>query len=115
MSMEQVNLMHAMLVGPLLFYIGHKKNNTPQAVYVALGLLVALIPFIVRIDVSRLTYRSIINAMHYLLWIPLFGYVVYSGVYGKLNDYWWPILKLLGVAVVSVHVYLYLQKQGWVQ
>ena len=108
MSLAQVNLMHVVVIGPLLYAIGHYEDKTPNFLYTALGLLAITIPFVVRIPKAELTYRSIINAVHYVFWIALFGYVAYMG--NTTPNYLYMILKLLGITVIAIHLYLFSQK-----
>lgn len=112
--MKQVNLMHIFIVGPLLMYIGNKKDKTPQIAFNMLLTLILLLPFIVRFpNFNKITYTNIINSSHYLVWIPLFGYIAYKG--NKLDNYWWTLLSLLGVTVISIHIFLLLNKFGYVK
>ena len=113
MSLKQVNLMHVLLAGPLLFYIGSKKDKTPICFYSVLGILTLMIPFIVRFNISKpITYRIIINLMHYIVWMPLLGYIVYKK--NNLQHYLWPFITLLGITVISIHIYLFAEKMNWI-
>ena len=114
MSMAQVNLQHVFLVGPLLFYIGSQKQETPQWAFISLATLTVMIPFIVSYNYSSLSYRAIVNASHYLFWIPLFGYIAYAGLNKRLGDYMYPILQLLGLSAITVHLFLFAQKMRWI-
>ena len=108
MSLAQVNLMHVVVIGPLLYSIGHYAPNTPNMLYNALGLLAIMIPFVVRTPTLDLSYRNIVNSLHYLAWIILFGYVAYmknDTPKGILES-----LKILGVIVIALHLYLFGQK-----
>ena len=104
MSMKQVNLMHIFLVGPLLTFIGYKNNNTPDYLYYALGSITSLLPFIVRIP-KDLSYRSIVNSIHYLLWLPLFGLISYKG--NELPTDIYGIILILGIVTILTHLYLF--------
>lgn len=108
MSLAQVNLMHVTLIGPLLYGIGYYGNETPDILYNALGTLTLTIPFVVRIPKLDLTYRSLINLLHYLVWIILFGYVSYKKNLTPPGIY--ELLKLLGITVIAIHSYLFIQK-----
>jgi hypothetical protein len=73
-----------------------------------------MLPFIISIPSDKkLTYRFIINIKHYLLWLPLFLYIGYKGA--KLESYWWALLLLLGISVISIHGFLFLNKMGVVE
>lgn len=108
MSLAQVNLMHVAVIGPLLYSIGHYAPKTPNILYNALGVLALMIPFVVRTPKLDLSYRNIVNSLHYLVWIILFGYVAYmknDTPKGILES-----LKILGIVVVALHGYLFIQK-----
>ena len=47
---------------------------------------------------------------HILLWLPLFGYISYKGQ--KLTENWWKIIIMLGLTIIVIHLYLYLNKLG---
>ena len=109
MSMKQVNLMHMFLVGPLLLYIGNKKEKTEDWAFYSLATLTFMLPFIVRLpSFNTINYRSIINSTHYTIWIPLFLYISYKKQ--NLESYWWQIISLFGVSVITIHLFLFLQK-----
>ena len=109
MSMKQVNLMHMFLVGPLLLYIGNKKEKTENWAFYSLATLTFMLPFIVRLPIyDSINYRSIVNSTHYVIWIPLFLYISYKKK--DLEPYWWQIISLLGVSVFTIHLFLLLQK-----
>lgn len=108
MSLAQVNLMHVVVIGPVLYSIGYYAKKTPDILYNTLGVLTLMIPFIVRLPGFDLSYRNIINATHYFIWIALFGYVAYMK-----NDTPLGILKsleILGIVVIFVHGYLLFKK-----
>lgn len=109
MSMKQVNLMHILVIGPLLTYIGYHKDKTKDMFYHALGGITSLLPFIVRIPTGS-DYHSVINSAHYLFYIPFFFYVSYKG--NKLNESLFGLLFGLGIIVIIVHLYLFANKFG---
>lgn len=111
MSMIQVNLMHILVVGPLLTYIGHYRNKTKDMFFHALGGITSLLPFIVRLPTGT-DYHSVINSAHYLFYIPFFFYVSYKG--NKLNQSLFGLLFGLGIIVIIVHLYLLANKLGLV-
>jgi hypothetical protein len=115
MSMAQVNLQHVFLIGPLLFYMGAQKENTPQWAFVALAAFTAMIPFIVTYNYSSLSYRSITNAVHYLVWIPLFMYIAWRGFNNLLAPWAYPMLQLLGLSAITIHLFLWAQKMNYIQ
>lgn len=110
MSMLQVNLQHVFLVGPLLFYIGKMKNDAPKWSYISLATLTLMIPFIVTYNYDTISYRSLINATHYLVWLPLFLLISYYGYYKKLPPWTFPLIQILGISAIAIHSYLWLEK-----
>ena len=109
MSMKQVNLMHMFLVGPLLLYIGNKKEKTENWAFYSLATLTCMLPFIVRIPFNQpINFTSLVNTTHYIIWIPLFLYISYEKQ--KLEPYWWQLLSLLGISVITIHLFLLMQK-----
>jgi hypothetical protein len=115
MSLAQVNLQHVFLIGPLLFYIGTKRDMAPQWSYVALATITAMIPFIVTYNYTTLSYRSITNAFHYLVWLPLFFYIAWKGYNNKLASWSYPMLQLLGLSAITIHLFLWAQKMNLIQ
>lgn len=102
MSMTQVNLMHIFLIGPLLYYIGDKAPNTPDAAYNALAVLSVMILFIVRPPwFGQPSILNLINASHYLIWLALFGYIAWrkNETPRVILDF----LKPLAIAVIGIH------------
>lgn len=122
--MEQVNLLHIMVVGPLLMYIGITRAKpiisqrdpkdqynrvviSSDMLYGALGMLGVMLLFIVRLPVDT-GIRSIINLVHYVLWVPLFWYVSYRR---DMTPSWvFDILSPLGFTVIVVHLVLLLAR-----
>ena len=57
--------MHILLIGPLLFYIGHHGKKTQQIAFNMLATLILIIPFIVYIpSFNKLNFR-LIFLMHF--------------------------------------------------
>ena len=102
MSMNQVNQWHVAMVGPVLYYIGSKEGKSKQVAYTVLGTLTASILFVVR-KPNKLNYRGIINLAHYLLFLPLFLYIVYKN--NKLPIWSFRLIKYLGISVIAIHLY----------
>lgn len=108
-----MNLMHMLLIGPLLFYIGHYGKKTNQLAFHMLGTLILTIPFIVWIpSFEKMSFRLVLNLAHVLIWMPLFGYIAYKGT--TLDNSWFGLLYILGIIVIAVHSYLYASKIGLV-
>ena len=108
MSMKQVNLMHIFLIGPLLTYIGYKKEETELVIYNMLLMATLFLPFIVRFPKLIFDFRNIINSLHYLIYIPFFAYI--SLKKNNLNKNIYKLLILMGLSVIIIHIYLLLEK-----
>ena len=107
MSMLQVNLMHVFLIGPVLFGIGYKNPGENIELYNYLTMLTLTMLFIVRIPFYNLIkweYYDYLKASHLLLFTSFFGWVAYKK--DTAPEFVYHILKLLGIAVISTHLYL---------
>jgi len=105
--MLQVNLMHVFLVGPVLFGIGYKNPGENMELYNYLTMLTLTMLFIVRIPFYNLTkweYYDYLKASHLLLFTSFFGWIAYKK--DTAPEFVYHILKLLGIAVISTHLYL---------
>ena len=104
----QVNFMHVFLIGSLLAYTGEKGKGSPQWCFTSMGVLALMIPFIVRLPEDLNSYRSLVNASHYLIQMPFFLYIAYKRE--NAPDGVFPLLKWLGIVLVITHLYfLYLK------
>ena len=107
MSMLQVNLMHVFLIGPVLFGIGYKNPGENMELYNYLTMLTLTMLFIVRIPFYNLInweYYDYLKASHLLLFTSFFGWIAYKK--DTAPEFVYHILKLLGIAVISTHLYL---------
>lgn len=102
--MKQVNLMHIILIGTLFAYTGDKGKSAPDWAFTAIGVFALMIPFIVRFPKDLDSYRSLVNASHYLIQMPFFLYIAYKAK--NSPDGVFPLLKWLGVIIVVTHLYL---------
>ena len=101
--MKQVNAWHIAIVGPLLYYIGRTKENTPKSAYIALATLSLSLFFVIRFP-QKFNYLGIINSIYYLIWIPLFLYISYLNK--NIPQYGYPLIKYLGISTISIHLYI---------
>jgi hypothetical protein len=111
MSMLQVNLMHIFLVGPILFGIGYKSPKEYMELYNYLGLLSAIIPFTVRIpwyDITKWRYGEYLRFFHLVVATVLFGWIAYRK--DTCPEVVYHILRILGIAIIVVHLYLAITK-----
>ena len=90
--------------GPLLMYIGYKKQNTPQILFNTMLIFAIIIPFVIRFPKSKMNLNlKIINSLHYILIMPFFMYIGYFGK--KLNPIYFKICFYLGLFVIFYHIY----------
>lgn len=112
MSLLQVNLMHIGIIGPLLYLIGdqvERKGKADTFLFNALATLTGIIIFIVRPPLSlELTYRNIVNIIHYLVILTFFAWISYKKNNTNINVL--KSLKLLGLIVIITHLYLFITK-----
>lgn len=104
MSYQKINLMHILLIGPLLIYIGFKGKQTPPIFYGSLLALTLLIFFLVRFPGFKLNYRNGISWIHMVLWTSLFGYI--SWKQSLLPNFMFEIIKYLGIGVILIHSWI---------
>jgi hypothetical protein len=107
MTYQKINLMHVMLVGPLLTYIGFEGKKTKQIFYGALLGLTLMISFMVRTPGFKLNYRNSISWVHWIIWSSLFIYISFKQ--SELPDYMFEIIKYLGIITIIVHLYILYQ------
>ena len=111
MSMLQVNLMHVFLVGPILFGIGYKNPGENMELYNYLAILSVAMLFMVRIpsyNITKWEYYDYLKATHLLLFTTFFGWIAYKK--DTAPEFVYHILKLLGIAIISTHLYLGISK-----
>jgi hypothetical protein len=104
MSMLQVNLFHVIVQGPLLAYIGNKKDNTPEMAYTIVLVMAFLIPFIVRFPNFKYknSYYKILY-LHYFFIMPAFIYIGLKG--NNLNPKFYQPLFYTGILISLYHGY----------
>jgi len=120
MSMSQVNLMHTLLLGPSMIYIGRLDDNelsnldnkTIDLIFNAVIAYSLLIPFIVRNQfleksISEWDTRNLINFMHYWIFMGLFYYIGRRG--RSITKIWRIISLIIGLSVISIHIYFLLK------
>lgn len=103
----QVNLWHVAMIGPILYYIGNKGKEANEYSYTALATLAISILFVVR-KPNLENYRGIIRMIHYLIYIPLFLYIVHQNK--NLPEWSFNLIKYLGISVSAIHFYLLYKK-----
>jgi hypothetical protein len=121
MSMKQVNLLHMLLLGPTMIYVGslntsqlsNKKNISIDLVFGAVAVYALFIPFIVRnkflkTKIKDWKQRNWTNLFHYVLF---FGIFLYIGLVGRnINKFWQIIAIAIGISQIGIHSYLLLSR-----
>ena len=108
---DYINLLHALVIGPFLFYIGYRGSNTPQFLFYLLAAFAIGSYFAIRIPKSDYySVRNMIKYVHYLLLAPFLLYVAYHGK--KSRKLIFDLLKIVGVSIIAVHLYLYFEKKN---
>lgn len=108
----QINLFHVLVVGPVLLGIDYLSDKTiagltQRDLCLALGMLTLTLPFMVGLPIPGLAWHNAISYTHMVVWIPLFAYISWRGVWGPgLDKNWLTMLRFLGLTVIVVHLYL---------
>ena len=118
--MSQVNLMHILLLGSSMIYIGRLDDNelsnldnkTIDLIFNAVIAYSLLIPFIVRNQfleksISEWNTRDLINFMHYWIFMGLFYYIGRRG--RSITKIWRIISLIIGQSVILIHIYFLLK------
>ena len=101
-KMKHINLIHVFIIGLLLTLVGVLKQKTPNYLWNSFYILVLLIPIMVGFPKLSLSYWSIIQLMHYLIFLPLFIYIGYKRKFNK-NSY--SIMVGSGLMIIVYHLY----------
>ena len=108
MSMKQVNFLHMLVGGPLLYYYGDIMDNIEDKYIGMLQLLFIIIPFIVRLpNLNNMRRSDWINAAHWFLFLP-FG--LYLTTKKRLPKGVYDLIKYTGISMVAIHAYIYFVK-----
>lgn len=105
----QINLMHILVIGPLLFYIGYNQKSNTEKVYHMIFTLIIMLPFMVSYPSLEFKSSKDVNRIIHLILYTSLGYYIYK----KKNDL--PIvafilMKYTGLAIISIHIYLAFEK-----
>ena len=106
LSMKYVNLLHILIIGTSLVYIGYFQNKSPTWIYYFLGLLGLTIIFLVpfpKLDFTNI--RNILYSSHYILFIPGFIALAYYGLKQKINKETYVTLGFIGIFIIIYHLY----------
>jgi len=121
MSMNQVNFIHILLLGPTMIYAGalsksqlsNKKNISIDLLFGAITVYALFIPFIVRHKfikekIKDWSRRNWINFFHYVVFFFIFLYI---GLVGRnISKFFQYIAVAIGISQISIHLYLLFDK-----
>jgi uncharacterized membrane protein len=106
LPMKYVNILHILVIGALLVYIGYFKAKSPRPIYYALGVLgLAIILFVPFPTLEFTNLRNILNIIHYILFIPGFIALAYFGLQKKLTKETYRALGFVGAFIIIYHLY----------
>jgi uncharacterized membrane protein len=106
LPMKYVNILHILVIGALLVYIGYFQTKSPKPIYYALGLSgLAIILFVPFPTLEFTNLRNILNIAHYILFIPGFITLAYFGLQNKLTKETYRALGFVGVFIIIYHLY----------
>ena len=109
LNVFQINLMHVLVIGPLLIYIGQKGKKNNEAIYYSILTMILLMPFMVELPSLQFKRKKdYINSIHLIIftWI---GYYIYKKK-NQLSEISFELMKYFGIATVSIHLYLAYEK-----
>ena len=119
--MKQVNLLHTLIMGPTMIYLGtlnkkqlaDKSNIGIDGIFYSIITFALFIPFIVRneflkIKLSEWNNRNWINFLHYAIF---FGLFLYIGTRGRsISKFWQVIALIIGASQIIIHIYYLMLK-----
>jgi hypothetical protein len=106
LPMKYVNVLHILVIGAALVYIGYFQDKSFKPIYYVLGLLgLAIILFVPFPTLDFTNLRNILNIIHYILFIPGFITLAYFGLQNKLTKETYIGLGFVGAFIIIYHLY----------
>jgi hypothetical protein len=106
LPMKYVNLLHILVIGASLVYIGYFQNKSAKLIYYLLGLLgLAIIFFVPFPNLDFTNMRNLLYIAHYILFIPGFLALAYFGLQQKLTKETYITLGFIGLFIIIYHLY----------
>jgi len=106
LSMKYVNILHILVIGASLVYIGYFQNKSAKPIYYLLGLLGLVIVLFVPFPSFDFTnMRNLLYIVHYILFIPGFLALAYFGLQNKLSKETYITLGFIGLFIIIYHLY----------
>lgn len=112
-NLHRVHLLHILLIGPIISYIGYYKNNTNYNIKLIFIGIMFMLPFIVRFpNINKLYFEhNLINLVHWTVILIIGLYICYN-FYFKLSihNYLYNILFITSIITIFIHIYLMYKK-----
>jgi hypothetical protein len=106
LQMKYVNILHILVIGASLVYIGYFQNKSAKPIYYLLGLLgLAIVLFVPVPNFDFTNMRNLLYIAHYILFIPGFLALAYFGLQQKLTKETYSTLGFIGVFIIIYHLY----------
>jgi len=106
LPMKYVNLLHILVIGASLVYIGYFQNKSFKPIYYLLGLLgLAIVLFVPFPSLDFTNMRNLLYITHYILFIPGFLALAYFGLQQKLTKETYITLGFIGLFIIIYHLY----------
>jgi hypothetical protein len=106
LQMKYVNILHILVIGASLVYIGYFQNKSAKSIYYLLGLLgLAIVLFVPFPNFDFTNMRNLLYIAHYILFIPGFLALAYFGLQQKLSKETYITLGFIGLFIIIYHLY----------
>jgi len=106
LPMKYVNILHILVIGASLVYIGYFQNKSAKPIYYLLGLLgLAIVLFVPVPNFDFTNMRNLLYIAHYILFIPGFLALAYFGLQQKLTKETYITLGFIGAFIIIYHLY----------
>jgi len=106
LQMKYVNILHILVIGASLVYIGYFQNKSARPIYYLLGLLgLAIVLFVPFPNLDFTNMRNLLYIAHYILFIPGFLALAYFGLQQKLSKETYITLGFIGLFIIIYHLY----------
>jgi len=106
LPMKYVNILHILVIGASLVYIGYFQNKSTKPIYYLLGLLgLAIVFFVPFPNLDFTNMRNLLYIAHYILFIPGFLALAYFGLQQKISKETYSTLGFVGLFIIIYHLY----------
>jgi hypothetical protein len=106
LPMKYVNILHILVIGAALVYIGYFQNKSAKPIYYLLGILgLAIVLFVPVPTLDFTNMRNLLYIAHYILFIPGFLALAYFGLQQKLTKETYITLGFIGLFIIIYHLY----------